>query len=1153
MNRLHFKSGFTLLLVHLLFAVSAAFAQTDNICSASGDWDDSTHWSLGHCPQPSETVHINGGVTVTKSGIPVTVSEIHIDNQSTLILNTAYTCTGLLHINNRSMLNVNAPVSCVFLHMDNRATVCLNAPFTACNMTIDNKSTFYGNGQNVTITNCNSVSSPIQVFNQSYLAFNSDCSGNMVSGGTLTINGNASVTNCDINYNNITITNGTLNWGSCDVTILGKVTLNAGGDFTTTGNITYGPNAELVFNRSYTLTGSSKVWSTGTGNGVPPVVTILSGMITTNDSLTVKSRINLMGGTIGSGAGTKLKLISGDTLFKCGGSFYSTPLFYSGVTTLYCDVQPGNPPLVLGPEMPAGGFTGDVIVSTNLVLGSNIATSGNVIVTRTGVLNDSNFVVSRATQVQVQNGGIIVTDKSGGLTGPNSLLGSVPLTLSAGSTVVYNSTSGTQTVSPLSSYYNITFQNASAKAFPANSTTTIQGDVTNTGTGTISAGTGSTTQFTGANQNIAGMAFYNVDFGGTGTKSITGASTVAANMNIVVNASVVVNTNNNVTLLSGPAGTAQIGPLLNGADIIGNICWQRFIPGGPSNRRWRFLSNPIKNVTFRWWQNDIFITGPGTGGVPCAWGTTSTTSMRQNSNGFDQNQSGANSCFTWNETTASWQTIPRTFDTINPLIAYRTFVRGNRNIEGCVLMTNMPDSVSDVTLHSCGPIVKFTQSIALTRTPGVGNGWNYVSNPYPSSINWWDPTWVSQRGSTINPTVYIWDPVKNQYTTWNPYSGGTNGGSNIIGTGQSFFITTNANTNLVFQESYKVDSGQMGFFGKANTLGALSNNMKITLQGTDSRDETIIYLHKNATSGYDNVYDGYKMGYTNGSVASYTSVNTSKLAFNGIAPVTNQDTLFLSTYLATTTSSYTFTFSGINTFDPQYIILLKDKYLGVYTNLLSTRAYSFATVTGVASSYAQDRFEIIIMNASALPVTLSDFKAEKESSRTVLVTWSTASEVNNSHFILEHSVDGITFSQLDIIKGAGNSNTRRSYTYTHMNPAPGMNYYRLVQVDNNNTKNESYIASVNFTGTQTGIVTVFPVPAKNTLNINFGNSQFSGFVTVKIFDMVGREVITRQLSVNAIVQNQTLPIDISILNNGSYFLSLLTQNGTEQKIKFIKD
>jgi hypothetical protein len=191
------------------------------------------------------------------------------------------------------------------------------------------------------------------------------------------------------------------------------------------------------------------------------------------------------------------------------------------------------------------------------------------------------------------------------------------------------------------------------------------------------------------------------------------------------------------------------------------------------------------------------------------------------------------------------------------------------------------------------------------------------------------------------------------------------------------------------------------------------------------------------------------------------------------------------------------------------------------------------------------------MNGSSLPVAMTNFTAEKQVDKTVLVKWQTASEVNNSHFIIEHSTDGSMFNQLELVKGAGNNSTVKNYSYIHNNPIDGINYYRLTQVDFDGTKHESYVIAINMSEEQLGTVTLFPVPANEVLNISFNNTQFNGSVNVKIYDIVGREVMNKQLGVNN--KKQVSSIDISNLNKGSYFINIASQNGAEQKIKFIKD
>jgi len=1098
-----------------------------------GNWDDPTTWDLGRIPTACDNVHIRNtdSITVTPT-YHASCANILCDGRSKLYIYDTLDCREFINDSISSITKVFGQLN-------------------ICSMTIDHGSNVYA-CSNISFSNCTNKANPLAIYNSGHL---NPLGGSYCSSIAINLNidsGNVDLTGLcagNVGIQTLNITNATVKLAACN-NIVDYIQLHAGGDCIG-ATPTWTGASKLAFDRNYTLDTTSILWQAGTGN-VPHTIDILSGNININTPKTVVTRMQLLGGTVYGG--TKLIFANNSYMFRCGGILNQPASMGTNVTVEMCsDTNSNNPPAVIGTtDMPAGGFTGDLIISTNVVLGGNVVVpTGKVVVTSTGTLNDSNFTVNSATSVTVQSGGTIITSKSGGLTGTNSLLGSLPTTLSPTSTTIYNSATGTQTVSSNVTYGNLILTDTAAKVI-TNATTAIQGNFTVTsGSGAVTAASGSTVVFNGnTNQTISGINFYNVTFDSSGTKTITSTATVTNNLNVPSTA--IINTNNNLTLLSGPTGTAQVGPLLNGAAIVGNVCWNRYIPGGPSNRRWRFLSCPLQSVTFRWWQNDIFITGPGTGGTPCPWGTTSTSGMVQNSNGFDQNQSGQYSSFTWNESSATWQTIPSTFNTINPLQAYRTFVRGNRNIEGCILMTNMPDSVSAVTLHSCGPIVQGTQTAPLSFTSGIGNGWNYVSNPYPCTVNWWDPAWVAARSSSINSTIYIWVPELNQYATWNPSAGGTNGGSNLIGTGQSFFIKTSAATNLIFQESYKLDSAIVGFFGKTSGP-SVSNNLKIALNVSGHRsDETIVYLQRGATSNYEDTYDGYKMGYTAGSIATATRTNSSKLSFNAIAPVSTTDTIVVYTYLSSSVAtSYSLNFNGVSSFDPQYVLILRDKYLSTYTNLLINRTYSFSTSPSVAASYDQNRFEIIFMNSSALPVTLANLSADKQADKTVLVKWSTASEINNSHFILEHSSDGNNFSQLSVIKGAGNSSVVKNYAFVHQNPVNGTNYYRLTQVDFNNNNNQSYVVTVDMTQQQLGNVTLFPVPANNSLNIDFGNSNFAGDVSVKIYDMVGREITNKIFTVNG--KNQISTLDISDLMKGYYFVSISSSNGVEQNIKFLKD
>lgn len=87
------------------------------------------------------------------------------------------------------------------------------------------------------------------------------------------------------------------------------------------------------------------------------------------------------------------------------------------------------------------------------------------------------------------------------------------------------------------------------------------------------------------------------------------------------------------------------------------------------------------------------------------------------------------------------------------------------------------------------------------------------------------------------------------------------------------------------------------------------------------------------------------------------------------------------------------------------------------------------------------------LNCTPLPIELLYFNVEMNSCTENILTWSTATELNNKTFELERSNDGMNFHKITEINGAGNSTSVLKYKYSDMNLELGINYYRLKQVD----------------------------------------------------------------------------------------------------------
>lgn len=111
-----------------------------------------------------------------------------------------------------------------------------------------------------------------------------------------------------------------------------------------------------------------------------------------------------------------------------------------------------------------------------------------------------------------------------------------------------------------------------------------------------------------------------------------------------------------------------------------------------------------------------------------------------------------------------------------------------------------------------------------------------------------------------------------------------------------------------------------------------------------------------------------------------------------------------------------------------------------------------------------------------LPVELVSFIGEFENG-TVVLKWKTSSELNNERFILERSVNGIDFVALYAVEGAGTTSVPQEYSYTDQQPINGINYYRLKQIDFDQTATYSRIISVEATDQPGPPITIFPNPS----------------------------------------------------------------------------
>lgn len=172
----------------------------------------------------------------------------------------------------------------------------------------------------------------------------------------------------------------------------------------------------------------------------------------------------------------------------------------------------------------------------------------------------------------------------------------------------------------------------------------------------------------------------------------------------------------------------------------------------------------------------------------------------------------------------------------------------------------------------------------------------------------------------------------------------------------------------------------------------------------------------------------------------------------------------------------------------------------------------------------------------ALPVTLNSFNYENISSNKVGLNWNTATEINFSHFEIEHSADLKEWTNLASIQGKNEANGDH---YNHSIPTTPFNQYirlKLVDIDNQYEYSDVLLIQA----AENDIISLFPNPTTERLTIE-------GIEEIKqatIFNSTGQS--------SSIIVDSNHNIDVSALQPGYYLLQILTTHDSTHSMSFIK-
>lgn len=190
------------------------------------------------------------------------------------------------------------------------------------------------------------------------------------------------------------------------------------------------------------------------------------------------------------------------------------------------------------------------------------------------------------------------------------------------------------------------------------------------------------------------------------------------------------------------------------------------------------------------------------------------------------------------------------------------------------------------------------------------------------------------------------------------------------------------------------------------------------------------------------------------------------------------------------------------------------------------------------------------LDCTVLPVELSAFSADYVPEQGVVdLFWSTATERDNELWEVERSIDGLNWTAINEVKGAGTTNYETQYYVMDEKPNVGMNYYRLTQWDINGNGKSSEVRSVNILDDFYDMLTLFPNPTNGKTEVIY-NSYNNEQSLLQVVNADGKIVV------NTPIESQKggnrFELDMSAQERGVYVVTIITRDKA-YRTKLVKE
>ncbi|MCR9171336.1 MAG: T9SS type A sorting domain-containing protein [bacterium] len=196
---------------------------------------------------------------------------------------------------------------------------------------------------------------------------------------------------------------------------------------------------------------------------------------------------------------------------------------------------------------------------------------------------------------------------------------------------------------------------------------------------------------------------------------------------------------------------------------------------------------------------------------------------------------------------------------------------------------------------------------------------------------------------------------------------------------------------------------------------------------------------------------------------------------------------------------------------------------------------------GFESDIAIDAIEF--NPTSGLPVELVEFNAENIDDRQVALDWTTSTEQNADHYIVQRAKDLSVWEDVAEVDAVGNTTETTKYETVDKEPYVGLSYYRLKAVDTDGSYEYSTVRSVNMG--MAAIARVFPNPVHDgTLIVSMDEIEKAN---IRILSAIGQPIIVNS---NDLSSNEKA-FEVGHFSGGVYFVEIEQDGRDTQRIRFV--